>query len=300
MLFHTMQQAVPPQRVVILGATGVIGRALGSYLTDRDETVMPIGSRDLDLLRDDAPEQLAGCLLPGDAVVVLAGIPLRQGRDQATMAKNVQMGLHICEALARRPVAHVLYMSSDAVYPRSVEAVTESSPTEPSDPYSAMHLEREGLFLGLARCPVAVLRSTQICAVHDTHDAYGPSRFIRTARQENRIVLFGEGEETRDHIMVEDVAAVIHGCLLHRSRGVLNVVTGRSLSFADVARLVADQCDPKPRIEYMPRQMPVTHRRFDASPVVRAFPGMSFTTLEEGVARMIGQPIVAKGCGVDR
>jgi len=296
MFQHEFRKAVSPQRVVILGSTGVIGRALAAYLKDRGETFAQIGSRDLDLLRDDAPEQLAGRLLPDDTVVVLAGIPLRQGRDQTTMAKNVQMGIHIFEALVRRPVAHVLYMSSDAVYPRSVEDVTESSPTGPSDPYSAMHLERERLFLSLAHCPVAVLRSTQICAPHDTHDAYGPNRFLRTARQENRILLFGQGEETRDHIMVENVAAVIHGCLTHRSRGVLNVATGRSLSFSEVALLVADQCEPKPRIEHAPRQMPVTHRRFDVSAVGLAFPGFSFTTLEDGLARMRWQAVANNKC----
>jgi len=206
------------------------------------------------------------------------------------------MGVHVCEALARRPVAHVLYMSSDAVYPRSIESVTESSTTGPSDPYSDMHLERERLFLNLAHCPVAVLRSTQISSSYDTHDAYGPNRFIRTARQENRIVLFGGGEETRDHIMVEDVAAVIHGCLVRRSHGVLNVATGRSLSFVEVARFVADQFDSKPRIESEPRKIPITHRRFDIAQLNRAFPGLSFATLEEGLSRMMRQPITVKDC----
>lgn len=289
MLSHTVKQSVPPKRVVILGATGVIGKALVSYLKDRGEIVVEIDSRDLDLLRDDAPEQLADRLLSDDAVVVLAGIPLRRGRDQAIMAKNVQMGMHIFAALTRRPVAHVLYMSSDAVYPRSMEDVSESSPTGPSDPYSAMHLERERLFLGLADCPVAVLRSTQICAVHDTHDAYGPSRFLRMAMKEKRIVLFGQGEETRDHIQVEDVVALIHACLMRRSQGVLNVATGRSLSFADVASLVAAQFDPPPEIQYAPRQLPVTHRTFDVSALVRAFPEMSLTPLEAGLARIVRQ-----------
>ncbi len=295
MLIHTFRESVPPKRVAILGVSGVIGRGLTGHLKELGVLVVPVGSRDIDLLSDDAPKRLASVLLPDDAVVVLAGIPLRLGRDEATMAKNVRMGVHICRALAHRPVAHLVYMSSDAVYPRSVEDVSESSPTGPSDPYSAMHLERERLFLELAHCPVAVLRSTQICSPYDTHDAYGPNRFIRTARQEGRIVLFGKGEETRDHIMVEDVVAVIHGCLAHRSRGVLNVATGRSLSFAEVARLVTGQFDPRPEIEHAPRRLPVTHRRFDVSAARRAFPGLSFTTLEEGVARMMRQPIAVKG-----
>jgi len=88
--------------------------------------------------------------------------------------------------------------------------------------------------------------------------------------------------------------AVIHGCLAHRSRGVLNVATGRSLSFFEVARLVTDQFDPKPRIDYAPRQLPVTHRRFEITELNRAFPGFSFTTLEDGLARMVRQPIATE------
>src|SRR5438094_542979 len=230
MLVHGSKQVVQPKRVVILGASGVIGRGLTSCLVAREISVVELGSADVDLLDSDAAGSLAALLCDDDALVVLAGIPPRRGRGLATMVSNIQMAVHICAALARQPVAHVIYMSSDAVYPRSVEEVSEASPLVPSDPYSAMHLVREDLFGRLADVPVAILRSTQICAVHDTHDAYGPNRFLRTAKQDNKIVLFGRGEETRDHIMVEDVAAVNHGCLVHRSRGVLNVATGNSPS----------------------------------------------------------------------
>lgn len=276
-------------RVVILGASGVIGRALTPFLVDRGVSVATLESSELDLLDPDAPRRLAGLLRHDDALVVLAGIPPRRGRDLATMVRNIQMAINVCAALSRQPVAHIIYLSSDAVYPRSVEDVSETSPIAPTDSYSAMHLVREDLFRRLVSAPVAVFRSTQICAVHDTHDAYGPSRFLRMAMKEKRIVLFGRGEETRDHIQVEDVAALIHACLMRRSQGVLNVATGRSLSFADVASLVAAQFDPPPEIQYAPRQLPVTHRTFDVSALVRAFPEMSLTPLEAGLARIVRQ-----------
>jgi len=293
MLVHSSEQAVQPKRVVILGASGVIGQVLTPYLVARRIRVLELGSADVDLLDPDAEAHLATLLRDDDAIVILAGIPPRRGRDLATMARNIQMAVHICAALARQPVAHVIYMSSDAVYPRSVEEVSEARLLTPSDPYSAMHLVREELFGCLAHAPVAVLRSTQICAVHDTHDAYGPNRFLRTAKQDNKIVLFGGGEETRDHIMVEDVAAVIHGCLVHRSRGVLNVATGHSPSFAEVARIVAEQFDPVLPIHYAPRQLPVTHRKFDVSAMTRAFPAITCASLERGVTRIMQQTVAA-------
>lgn len=293
MLTHASPEAVRPSRVVILGASGVIGQALTPYLAHRDISVAAIGSSDLDLVDPDAPECLAGLLRHDDALVVLAGIPPRRGRDLATMTQNIQMAVSVCAALSRQPVAHVIYMSSDAVYPRSVEEVSEASPVAPTDPYSAMHLVRERLFGSLGKVPVAVLRATQICALHDTHDAYGPNRFRRTARRENRIVLFGRGEETRDHIMVEDVAAVIHGCLVHRSRGVVNVATGHSLSFAEAARLVAGRFDPLPAIHYATRQVPITHRTFDVSAMTAAFPAIKCESLETGIIRIMHEAVAA-------
>jgi nucleoside-diphosphate-sugar epimerase len=289
MIEHTSRETMRLSRVVILGASGVIGRALTPFLVDRGVSVATLESSELDLLDPDAPRRLAGLLRHDDALVVLAGIPPRRGRDLATMVRNIQMAINVCAALSRQPVAHIIYLSSDAVYPRSVEDVSETSPIAPTDSYSAMHLVREDLFRRLVSAPVAVFRSTQICAVHDTHDAYGPSRFLRMAMKEKRIVLFGRGEETRDHIQVEDVAALIHACLMRRSQGVLNVATGRSLSFADVASLVAAQFDPPPEIQYAPRQLPVTHRTFDVSALVRAFPEMSLTPLEAGLARIVRQ-----------
>ncbi len=289
MIEHTSRETIQLSRVVILGATGVIGRALTPFLVDRGVSVATVESSELDLLDPDASGRLAGLLRHDDALVVLAAIPPRRGRDLATMMRNIQMAINVCTALLRQPVAHVIYLSSDAVYSRSVEEVSETSPIAPMDFYSAMHLAREDLFCRLVSAPVAVLRSTQICAVHDTHDAYGPNRFLRMAMKEKRIVLFGRGEETRDHIQVEDVVALIHACLMHRSQGVLNVATGRSFSFADVASLVAAQFDPSPEIQYAPRQPPVTHRTFDVSALVRAFPEMSLTPLETGLAKIVRQ-----------
>ena len=292
MLLHTVKQSISPKRVVILGATGVIGKALVSYLKDRGEIVVEIGSRDLELLRDDAPERLAGRLFRMTQMVVLAGIARRGGSgNNGEECADGQAYLRCIdpEACCTCPLHEFR-----CCIPFNGGRVG-IQPDGAFRSLSAMHLERERLFLGIAHCPVAMLRSTQVCAPHDTHDAYGPSRFIRTARQENRIVLFGQGEETRDHIMVEDVAAVIHGCLLHRSRGVRTWPRdGRW--FCGGCPSCGRSMRSKPTIEYAPRQMPITHRRFDASAVGLAFPGFSFTTIEDGLASMMRQTIAAKSC----
>jgi nucleoside-diphosphate-sugar epimerase len=98
------------------------------------------------------------------------------------------------------------------------------------------------------------------------------------------IKLFGEGEEKRDHIHVDDAARLIALCLRRRSTGILNLATGVSTSFGEVARLCS-ACAGRPvAIESLPRGGPVTHRHFDVSVLARAFPAFAFTPLREGVA----------------
>ena len=70
MLVHELRQPIPPCRVVILGATGVIGRALTTFLGGQGIAVLPLHSRDLNLVDKNAGERLAGLLHLDDALVM--------------------------------------------------------------------------------------------------------------------------------------------------------------------------------------------------------------------------------------
>lgn len=290
MIRHQYSDPTVPSRVVLLGASGVIGRVVTSYLQDKGVPTLALRSTDLNLLTRDAADRLALLLNPQDVMVMLACLTPDRGRDLGTMTRNIQMAINICEAVKHRSIAHLIYLSSDAVYPRSIDVITEDSPTEATDGYAAMHLVREKLFCQLMGCPVAILRCTQVYAHDDTHNAYGPCRFYRTASAEGQIVLFGNGEDTRDHIAADDVAALIHLCLAYRSQGVLNVATGESVSFAEIARIIADGTDPRPSIISVPRQSRLTHRRFNIAACVKAFPGFVYTPIDAGLRSMFCKP----------
>ena len=51
-----------------------------------------------------------------------------------------------------------------------------------------------------ARRDLAILRPTLIYGAGDPHNGYGPNRFRRLAATGKPIILFGEGEERRDHV----------------------------------------------------------------------------------------------------
>jgi UDP-glucose 4-epimerase len=285
MITHAHAEPRKPARVVLLGASGFIAGALAGRLRSQGVAVLPLGRPVLDLTSPEAVAVLSGALRGDDAVVVLAALTPDKGRDGATLLKNLAMMNHACTALEKTGCAHLVYFSSDAVYGSGPARVDEDTPAAPEDLYGAMHLAREMMTRAVPKAPVLILRPTLVYGTQDTHNAYGPNRFRRTAQKDGRIQLFGGGEETRDHIHVDDVAALAVRCLMRRSTGTLNVATGRSVSFAMLAEMVARQFPKPPEIVKTPRASPVTHRHYDIINLVKAFPDHKFIALEEGIAR---------------
>ena len=284
-LIHSRATPEAPGRVVLLGGGGFIGGRLRAALARaRIPTLAPRRS-ELDLAGGEAATHLRELLRPGDAVVVLAALTPDKGRGLVPFMANLSMAAGVCIALEKVDTSHVVYFSSDSVYGAATGRLTEASCAEPNDLYGTMHLAREVMIRASARGPVAVLRPTLVFGADDTHNSYGPNRLRRMAQKDGRIVLFGEGEEMRDHVDVDDVAALTLEVLRHRSAGTLNVASGRAISYAELARKVARLFDRPIAITGTPRQTPITHRHFDVTALRRAFPTFAFTTLDDGLAR---------------
>ncbi len=136
--------------------------------------------------------------------------------------------------------------------------------------------------------PLAILRPTLLYGAADPHNGYGPNRFRRLAAAGQEIVLFGEGEEQRDHVLIDDVAEIVRRVLMHRSRGVLNVATGSVHSFRNIAERIAAMYDPPVPVRGSPRQGPMPHdgyRPFDSAASLQAFPDFRYTDLATGLAK---------------
>jgi len=285
MLAHAQANARGPARVVILGAGGFIAGAIARRLEADGIPLLKLRRPEHDLLAPGAADKLAMTLQAGDALVFAsAKAPCR---DLAMLRDNLAMAETACAALKARPVAHLVYISSDAVYRDSKEPLTEASCAEPGSLHGAMHLAREVALREAHPGPLAIVRPTLVYGLDDPHNGYGPNRFRRLAAEGKEIVLFGEGEERRDHVDVADVAELVRRILLHRSSGIANAVSGEVASFREIAEFVAAEFEPRVALKGSPRSGPMPHggyRPFDNRAVLAALPGFRFKPRREGLA----------------
>lgn len=283
-------------RVVLLGSGGFIGKAIHRALAKLAVPVLLISSADLDLADASAANKLATLLKPADSVVMLAAITPDKGRDTATLIKNLAIMQSMCTAIEKSGSGHLIYFSSDAVYDTATSRVCEDTPACPQDLYGAMHYTREIMARNLVKLPVLVLRPTLVYGVEDTHNSYGPNRFRRAAQKDGKITLFGNGEETRDHVYVDDIATLVVRCLLEQRTGTLNVATGISKTFFEIAEIVARQFSNPVDIVTTPRNNPITRRHYDVTNLIKSFPDFRFTSQKIGIANVHHQMIEAVSC----
>jgi nucleoside-diphosphate-sugar epimerase len=290
MITHRHTDPKQPARVVVLGASGFVGRDLVRELAGQNVATLPLASRDVDLCKPESVEALQRLVRPEDALVIVSALTPDRGKDVRTLMRNLAMGEHVSALLERSIPAQVVYVSSDAVYKDDVNPVREDSCCEPASFHGLMHYARERMLaaaLPKGKAPLLLLRPTLLYGAGDTHNGYGPNRFARTAAKERKITLFGNGEEKRDHVSIGDVSRLIALCLAHRSEGVLNVAGGQSVSFMEVAQTVARLQGGRVAIDCLPRSTPITHRHFDVTATLKAFPSFRFTPLAEGLAATV-------------
>jgi len=289
MLKHLIDRTTKLKRIVILGSAGFVGEACHRRLDGLGVPVLALPRTELDLTIPEAGDRLAGILQPEDSLLfVAAKAPVK---TESMSIDNLQMASTICYAIRNSPVQHLVYISADAVYADSDNPLDESSCAQPGSLHGIMHLAREVMLKNAWQGPLCFLRPTLIYGAEDPHNGYGPNRFIRLAQKGEEISLFGEGEELRDHVWIEDVADLTYRVLVHQSTGIMNIATGTVVSFRGIAEQVTQLIPNSSQIKGSPRTGPMPHngyRAFDPAATYQAFRDFTYTNLKDGLRKVHG------------
>lgn len=159
--------------------------------------------------------------------------------------------LNVLEAIKNHnPTAKVLYSGSRLQFGKIFNnPVAEDHPLKPLTPYALNKTAAENLYLYYHRVfdiPVSIFRIANPygprCQMQ--HSKYAIINwFIRNAMEGKEIVIFGDGDQIRDYIYVEDLAdAFILASLREKISGdVFNIGSGIGTKFKEMVQMVVDR-----------------------------------------------------------
>jgi UDP-glucose 4-epimerase len=269
-------------RIVILGASGFLGSELVHHFKMLGCDVVPLSTADIDLAREDSVDPLSQLLNEDDIVIIASMVTPDRSNDEQTMLTNILMGRHLCEALKAVVCRYVVYISSDAVYGHDEGVIEKDTACSPYDLYGLAHFLRErmlGEIVG-SKTKVFIVRPCAIYGGGDSHNSYGPNRFLRSATEGGVIAVIGNGEELRDHIYIDDFCRYVATSIRHCMNGIANLATGSAVSFYEIAERVAAIVDRPVQIENLRRTRQIVHRCFSRTP------DFEFTSLDAGLRAM--------------
>lgn len=218
------QTGEDPERVLVTGGSGFIGRAVvegfrrrGMAVTvaDREPPVAEIEG--VTYLKGDLndPGMREAAVAPGTAGIVhlAARTSVLQSVEHPaeTYADNVAVTQELLELARARGVGRFLMASTNAVVGDvGTDTITADLPLRPLTPYGATKAACEMLLSGYAGAygmTTCALRFTNVYGPGMSHkDSFVP-RMMRATLSGEGVRVYGDGEQRRDLVHVDDVVA---------------------------------------------------------------------------------------------
>ena len=204
---------------------------------------------------------------------------------------NVIGTLRVLEAARHAGVRKVVFSSSAGIFGElKTVPIREDHPVDPDSPYGASKLGAEKLCLAYAKLysmECVCLRYFNVYGVNQRYDAYGNviPIFAHRALRGLPLVIYGDGEQTRDFVNVRDVAMANYKAgLAHGVSGAFNIASGTRVTINALASMLTEVAGLPAMIEYgPPRPGDVRHSLADVSAARAAFGYEPTVQLEDGL-----------------
>ncbi|PTX62554.1 UDP-glucose 4-epimerase [Melghirimyces profundicolus] len=207
---------------------------------------------------------------------------------------NILGTIRLLEGCRKYGVGKFIYASSAAVYgnPQYLP-IDEQHPVSPLSPYGISKLTPEsyirtyGELYGLS---YTIFRYANVYGIRQVPHGEGAviSIFIDRLLRGESLTIFGDGEQTRDYIYVEDIARANLAALEKGEGQTMNIGTGVSTSLNDLVKILEGIRGEKIDVEYGPeRAGDIKHSYFCIDRAKEILNWAPRTGLEEGLRRTL-------------
>lgn len=274
--------------ILITGGCGFIGLNLGRYLCERGYTVSALDNlstanknyvsrlsseQNLKLIIDDIrnTEALEKVLEDTEAVVHLAAYTSVVGsieNPEENWEINAVGTFNLLEACRKQgSIDRFVFASSNAVLGEQAPPIDESKIPQPLSPYGASKAIGESLcsaYYHSFGLNTFSLRFANVYGPYSDQKGAVIDRFIECVKHDIPLTVYGDGNQTRDFVHVDDICQAIHRSLENQTNSgeIFQIASGKETSINSLIGLLKKISDKDLQVNYEPARRGEIRRNY--------------------------------------
>ena len=206
-----------------------------------------------------------------DAVVHLAAhtsVIESLQQPQESWNINVTGTLNLLEACRLKGVKVFILASSNAALGEQEPPIKETVTPKPLSPYGASKLAGEALcsvYHHTFNINTVALRFANCYGPHSEHKTSVISKFIHQILHNEPLIIYGDGNQTRDFINVNDICQAIGLCIQHNNSiggEVFQIASGKETTINELVNMLKQITAIDISVQYKPRRIGEIERNY--------------------------------------
>ena len=247
-------------------------------------------------------EKIVSLIKSSDLVIHLAasGNVIESVQDPIkNFENNVLSTLNLLEAIRLSKIKTVIFASTGgALMGNTKPPVNEKSVPKPISPYGASKLSCEGYLSAYSESydvKTFALRFGNVYGPYSLHKKGVINKWIKDSLKDNNLVIYGDGNSTRDYIYVDDICLGIEKCIEYSFRRDINnnfekfhLANNEEISLNHLSKLIISKTNSKSKVIFKQLRKGEVIRNFAA--IKKAKIVLNFETkvsLDEGLNKTI-------------
>ena len=236
----------------------IIDNASTHKLTTYDKARKPLEKYSIDRLRIDCVD--IGGIYPDTFkgidvlfhLAALSGVKVCENSAHAARYNNVKLTTKMREYADQMKIGRIVFTSSAAVYGNRKEC-SENCQATPENRYAKTKMLGEQSMMQATETIPMIARLSNVYGMGFYDKETVLSIFIRNALGNHNLNLYGNGEQVRDFVHIDDVVdALIFlagiNCVNPPKKGIYNVGSGQVIGVKQAANMIIKECNSKSKV----------------------------------------------------